>query len=177
MVIPGFSAYDISEDGVVTHLATGREVKQYCVTPDSFHRYIRVGLIDDDGNRHACNVLRLLALTYLEKPSEPCVARALDGDNLNVKLSNVAWEPYATSTKFAWKSGRYATRKHKPSLCCTQDSVDMVLNALEQLDQPVTIAELSRILDVPYSTARYSLMYLRDIGKAKGIKGKGYVIA
>lgn len=176
MVIPEFSSYDITEDGVVTHLESGRLMKVYKTCSSKHYPYMRVSLVGDDGKRHTCNVLRLLALAFLDKPDGPCTARAIDGDNLNIRLSNVQWVPYAESTTYAWKSGRYENRKPKQSTCCTRDSMELFLNTLEQLSDPVSAAELSRLLDVPYSTARYTLRTLEQHGKVKRIVWKGYVL-
>lgn len=174
MVIPGFTSYDIAKDGVVTHIASGKVIKPFKCTSREYYTYLRVGLLGDDGNRHVCNIVRLLALAYLDKPDGPCTARTIDGNPLNISLSNVKWEPYAKSTRDAWKYGRYANRKPKPNLCCTNDSIELLLTVLEQFDKPVNCAELSRLLEIPYTTVRYSVMYLISIGKVEKIKGKGY---
>ncbi len=176
MIIPGFSAYDITEDGVVTHVASGNVMKTHTVTYKVYYRYIRVRLAGDDGNIYACNILRLLALAYLGKPSVPSMARAKDGDNLNTSLSNVEWVPYAKGTLDAWERGKYEDRKPKVNKCCNEDTIELVLNTLEQLKSPVTTAELSRMLDVPYSTARYTIKALVTSGKVKTIIGKGHVL-
>lgn len=177
MIIPGFSAYDITEDGVVTYIDTGRVMRPRKTRSNEHYDYIRVSLIGDDGKQHACNLLRLLALAFIDKPDVPCVARAKDGNNLNVTLSNVEWVPYAYSTRCAWDSGKYANRKPKKSTCCTAESMEMVLNALEQLAEPTSTAELSRVLDVPYSVVRYTIMALVKHGKVKHVYRRGYVIA
>lgn len=177
MIIPGFSAYDITEEGVVTYIETGRVIKPHKVCSRKYYDYIRVSLMGDDGKQHACNVLRLLALTFLEKPEGPCTAKAKDGDNLHIALSNVEWVPYAYSTMCAWRSGRYNNRKPKANHCCTKESMELVLNTLEQLDEPIHVVDLSNMLEVPYSTARYTIKALVDIGKVKNVYGKGYTIA
>lgn len=177
MVIPGFTSYDIKENGEVTKVATGEVVKPYNVNSNSFYKYVRVSLVGDDGKRHSCNVIRLLAITYLGTPEEACLARAIDGNPLNAVLSNVTWEPYSRITKKSWDNGAYAKRKRKANNCCNEASIEMVLNALEQLSDPVTNAELSELLGVPYSTARYTTKYLLCIGKVKCIYGRGYILA
>lgn len=177
MIIPEFSAYDITEDGVVTHVESGRIMRLYKSYSSKYYPYIRVCLVGDDGKRHTCNVLRLLALAFLDKPDVPCVARALDGNSLNITLSNVAWFPYAESTMSAWKNGRYAGRKPKKSACCTSESMELVLNTLEQLEEPISVVNLSNMLEIPYSTARYTLSTLAQHGKIKNVYGKGFIKA
>jgi hypothetical protein len=168
MVIPGFSKYDITKQGVVTHVDTGIEVKRYRATSSRGYYYIRVGLIDDDGNRHACNVLRLLALTYLGDPPVPSMARAKDGDNLNISLNNVEWVPYAQSTKDAWKSGRLAKRAPRKS-ACTETVITAVLNAVLR-NGPVSAATISCEMGIPYTQVRYASYTLMQRGLIKRSK-------
>ena len=176
MIIPGFSAYDITEDGVVTHVASGKIIQHYVNTSNGFYKYAKVGIRGDDGKQHTCNVLRLLAITFLEVPEVPCVVRAKDGDNLNTTLQNVEWASYSAGPTNAWKNGSYSNRKPKKRKCCTKESIAYVLNTLEQLTYPVTTAEISRMLDIPYSTARYTIMALVESGKVKYIDRKGFII-
>lgn len=168
MVIPGFSKYDITKQGVVTHVDTGIEVKRYRTTSSRGYHYIRVGLIGDDGKRHTCNVLRLLALTYLDQPDVQCTARAKDGDNLNVSLNNVEWVPYAQSTKDAWNSGRLGKRKPR-KITCTEELISDVLNVIQQKG-PVSAATISYELDVPYTRVRYATYTLKQRGLIKRSK-------
>lgn len=177
MIIPGFSAYDISEDGVVTHVASGKVIKySKAQSKSGYYTYVRVNIKGDDGKQHTCNVLRLLALTFLGAPSQPCVARAKDGDNTNITLENVEWSTYADGPANAWQDGKYSKRTPRKRKCCTKDSMSFVLTTLEQLDYPVSTIEVSRMLDLPYSVARYTLIELLDEGKVKHIDGRGFVI-
>ena len=177
MTIPGFSAYDITEDGVVTYLETGMIMQPRKTCSSKYYDYMRVYLIGDDGRQHACNMLRLLALAFLDKPDVPCMARAKDGDNTNAVLSNVEWVPYSYTAQLNWRNGKYDNRKPKKNTCCSEESMALVLNTLEQLDKPITVAEISRLLEVPYSTARYTITALLKHGKIKNIYKRGYVLA
>lgn len=171
MIIPGFTDYDISEAGVVTKVATGKVVKHQKVKVYGYYEYVQVVLFDSNGKRHTCNVLRLLAMAFLGVPTQACTARAKDGNNANVVLSNVEWVPYAATTTEAWRNGSMKKRRARPS-SVTEDFIDLLYDTLCLYDEPVTVTELSNVLDVPYSTARYGMIALRNRGKAtKVMKG------
>lgn len=165
MIIPGFTNYDISEAGVVTHLPSGRIIKCRSSRVKGFYTYLTVSLIDDNGIRHICSVLRLLALAYIEKPDEPCMARAKDGNNANIALSNIEWAPYHEVTKRNWERGKMAGRKPRKS-SVTEEFISLLYDTLCLYDTPTTLTELSNVLEVPYSLVRYSMIALITRGKA-----------
>lgn len=166
MVIPGYSAYDITEDGVVTVIATGKVLKHRLTCVSGYYRYVNVTLISDEGKRQVCNVIRLLALTYLKKPEDLCVARAKDGDNTNAVLSNVEWVPYTEGSKQVWRRGQMANRKPRQS-SVTEEFIALLYDTLCLFDEPVSMTVLSHELDVPYSTVRYSMYALIKRNKAR----------
>ena len=165
MIIPGFSDYDISVDGLITRLSKNREVRHTVITVNGGYKYKTVVIVDDNGMHHTCNVIRLLALTYLPAPEERSVARAKDGDNTNTVLSNVEWVAYSAVTKRRWKSGKMDNRRKRQS-SVTEDFIDLLYDTLCLYDEPVTVAELSNALEVPYTTTRYAMVALRRRGKA-----------
>lgn len=165
MVIPGFSNYDISEAGVVTYLPSGKVLKQRKATVQKYYSYIQVTLINDEGKRIACNVMRLMALTYLDKPEKLCMARPKDGDYTNVQLSNVEWVPYTDASKKAWERGKMENRQPRKS-SVTEEFIALLYDTMLLFDEPVSMAALSRELDVPYSMVRYSMYALLNRGKA-----------
>lgn len=172
MIIPGFSDYDITPGGLITCLSKRRDVKHTVSTINGMYKYKTVVLVDDNGMHRTCNVIRLLAMTYLEKPEARCVARAKDNDNTNAVLSNVEWVPYADVTKRQWESGKMDGRKKRQS-SVTEDFIDLLYDTLCLYDEPVTVTDLSHVLDVPYTTARYAMVALRNRGKATKVK-KGF---
>lgn len=163
MIIPGYSRYDITEDGVVTDLAKDKVLKQYISTPHGYP-YKQVSVVDDEGTRRVISVLRLLALAYLPKPDCACMARAKDCDNTNTVLSNVEWVPCGERVQLVWKYGKMAARKKKEK-CYSEQSIALVYDTLKELNEPTSVAALSRMLDVPYSTVRYSVYALIDRGR------------
>lgn len=174
MIIPGFSNYDITTDGVVTHVSTGAIVKQYTVTSRS-SKYARVSIKSDDGYIRAYNVMTLLALTYLGKPLHEGVVRSKDGNNLNVTLSNVEWTTQSSITAQMWRDGKISGR-HVRESSYNEDSINMVYETMLAYDAPVSMAELSCELQVSYTTVRYSMTELRKRGKVRKTKGGFEVI-
>lgn len=167
MLIPGFSNYDISESGVVTCLSKNRVIKHIKARVYGYYTYLQVSLVDDTGKRRSCNVMRLLALTYLDKPEQLCTARPKDGDNTNLALSNIEWVPYTAQSKQAWHRNRdrnKSSKKRQSSV--TEESITLLYDTLCLYDEPVNMVELSHALDIPYSTVRYSMYALMQRGKA-----------
>lgn len=173
MIIPGYSNYDISESGVVTYLPTGKVIKHRKTRIKGYYSYVTVPLVADDGKHRMCNVMRLLALTYLEKPEALCTAKPKDGDSTNLALSNIEWVPYTEASKKAWARGKMACRTPRKS-SVTPEFIRLLYETMQLFDEPVTMATLSRELDVPYSTVRYSTYALINRGKAEKRKG-GFV--
>ena len=173
MTIPGFSTYDITPEGVVTSIKTGRVIPIYAVTASQYYRYKRVYIVDDTGHKRTCSVLQLLALTFLEKPDCECRVRPKDGDPTNISLDNAEWVPCGRITQEAWANGKFDNRKKK-SKVCTKESIDLLRNTLQQFDEHVTMLYLSELLSVPYSTVRYSMYYLRDHDEVEYKHGKGW---
>ena len=170
MIIPGFSNYSITKDGVVTNVHSGA-VSKHTVTSTSggFYRYTVVSIVDDSGKRRQHNVLKLLAITYLEKPQGPCTVRAKDGNNLNISLDNAVWVPYSESARRAWELGKMTDRQPRKS-CVTEESINLLYDTMLLYGVPVTMSGLSRELDLPYSTVRYSMYALMKRGKARKLE-------
>lgn len=158
MIIPGFSQYDITEDGVITETHSGRVIKQRVnVTNGKTHK--RASLVDDNGMSQTPNIIRLLALAYLKMPEKNAMAFAKDGNNLNTTLDNVVWRTRSEAMKNVWDAG-LSYRRPRESYCCTEASKQLVYDTLLAYDKPVTMMELSCELQVPYNVVRYSIAAL-----------------
>ena len=165
MIIPGFSKYDITEDGVVTEIEVNRIVEPSIVDIKT-NVYKRVCLKSDDGKVRMHSVLGLLALTYIGKAPYNHVATAIDGDNLNTHVSNVHYIPRSSVVKGAWDAGKMDGRA-KRKRCYGPFSVEMLYDAMQAYDGPVTMATLSADLQVTYSTIRYSMLELVESKKVR----------
>lgn len=163
MIIPGFSKYDITEDGIVTEAATGRVLTQHTKTIKSEYVYKRVAIVDDAGCKKQISVIKLMAITYLGIPQQPSVARAKDGDASNTVLANVEWVPCGSYSY--WINVPPSRRKRKA--CYDSASIELVYDTLKELGEPISVSALSRLLDVPYSTVRYSVYALIEHERAK----------
>lgn len=174
MIIPGFSNYDITTDGVVTHVATGKVIKPHIIKVRG-NVYKRVSIVDNSGHIRAHSILALLALTYLGKPLHNGIVRAKDGDNLNTVLDNVVCTMQAEIARELWRTGSLKDRRCRDH-CFDEDSIEMVYNAMLAYDRPVRMTELSNDLDVAYATVRYSVETLRKRNKVRKTAGGFEVI-
>lgn len=165
MIIPGYSKYDITEDGVVTRVDSGKVLRPYVNTLFNGKKYLHVSLRPDDSSiATPCNIIRLLALTYLTPPPDNTyVACAIDGDATNTVVSNVVWRDRSSLAK----RNHRPNRKKRQSTHCTEETKEMLLTAMKALDEILTMTALANILEVPYSTVRYSMKALISDGKVK----------
>lgn len=175
MIIPGFSAYNIEADGVVTRISTGAIIKPHIIKNRNSY-YARVSLRSDEGHIRVYNVLSLLALTYFGKPIHEGVVVAKDGNNLNTTLDNVKCTSISELSKQRWRDGSMDMRQ-KRAKSYDASSIEMVYEAMKAYDRPVAMTELSYDLQVPYATVRYSMMELRNANKVRKTKDGFEVIA
>ena len=176
MVIPGYSRYDITEDGVVTEIATGKEIKRH----DGDWRYIWVSVIPDgDRVRRQTNLHVLLALTFLGPRPDGHVVRFLDHNPRNITLSNIKWatrgEVRNNASNVDANGSIVGNRVPKANKACSPENTQLIYETLEILDRPVSMLELSDMLQLPYSAVRYSMYALMAMGKAAATKG-GYTL-
>ena len=89
--IPGFSRYEVSDDGNVrskTKFKRGRTMAQH---DNGGYRY--VGLVPDDGCRQVkVYVHRVVLASFVRAPLEGEQASHLNGDRADNRLSNLRWE-------------------------------------------------------------------------------------
>lgn len=163
MIIPGYSKYDITEDGIVTVASTGKVLAQNIKATSTGYTYKRVTIVDDSGYKKQVSVIKLLAIAFLGIPDCPSYARTKDGDNTNAVLSNVLWVPCGGYDRGC---AMRAPRRKKP-ICYDENSIALVYDTLKELDRPVYVAALSRLLELPYSTVRYSVYALIERGYAR----------
>lgn len=103
-VIPGFSNYTISEDGVVTNIKTG-----YIISTSISRGYKTVSIKNDTTNKSYCTgIHRLLMITF--KPVEgmdKLVVDHIDCNKTNNSLDNLEWVTSKENTHRAIKNGCY----------------------------------------------------------------------
>ena len=96
------------------------------------------------------------------------VVQAIDGNNLNVSLDNLRYITRAELSKQAWADGKLDNRKPKQK-CWSENSVEYVYDTLATFG-PMVLNELVDIMDLSYSTVRYSVDELRRQGKVRKTK-------
>lgn len=167
MKIPSFPLYDVSEDGVVTHIDSGRTMK-----PHMSNGRQLITLMGPDRKYHGVTLLSVLAEAFVgPRPNKHYVAVAKDGDKMHATADNVVWRTRHDIGQEAYNR----TQRHREATCFNKDSIDMVLNTLEQFDRPAPMTELSYLLQVPYVTVRYSILRLIEAGKVQKLDS-GYEV-
>lgn len=167
MRIPGFSIYDVTENGDVTNVCTGEKVAKHVGT----YKYIWVYVVPDgEVKPRQVNLHTLVALAFHGPRPDGFIVKFEDGNPHNVTASNLSWVKRGS---LARKTS--AVRTPRANRSCTPESVQLVYDAMVTLGKPVTMLELSCMLEVPYTTVRYSMYGLMALGKAQPAEG-GYTI-
>lgn len=166
MKIPGYSFYDIDENGTVVETATGEEIQHRLSG-----KYAWVYIVSDEkGKRAPANLHVLLALAFCGERPDGYVASFIDGDPTNVHASNVCWR-----SRRDINAEKSRNRRPKANHSNTPESRELIYETLKMLDKPVFMVELAEILDLPYSTIRYSMYHLIGEGKVHLVRG-GYMV-
>lgn len=165
MIIPGFSAYDVDEHGVVTEIATGKVIKS------KFNRYWFVRLTDDDGCRFTIGVHNLMARAFLPPIIGTDAVTFRDNNPRNIELSNIVIMSRSELSKLHIndKQGRRKSKTY------SDEARAMLLDTMSVLDGPITLADLSELLGVHYSTIRYTMQKMIEDGQAAKVEG-GFVL-
>jgi hypothetical protein len=101
--IPGYSRYAINREGIVYSNVISREISSY--TDQS--GYTMFGINPDVGNRTICGRHRLLALAFLEYPSDVdrLDVNHIDGNKQNNDLGNLEWASRKHNCDHAYSHG------------------------------------------------------------------------
>jgi hypothetical protein len=104
MTIPQYPKYEISKKGEVRNISTKKILKQKFSKP-----YFSIGLYSDDKKIHFHNIHRLVALAWLDTPSnykELQVAHN-DGNSENNHFENLAWKTPKENTHDKYKHNSF----------------------------------------------------------------------
>lgn len=101
-IVPGFSRYAISEDGVLVCAQTGERINFYSEDDG----YLKVSLYNDSGKKAMTGRHRLLALTYLPMPKtdEVLVVNHKNGIKHDDRIENLEWTTYLGNL---WHAGMH----------------------------------------------------------------------
>lgn len=99
--IPGWEGiYEVSEDGRVFSLITGKEKKTFM----SSNGYKRVTLWHN-GKQKKYSVHRLVAMAFLDNPNDYPQVNHIDGNKLNNRLENLEWCSQEMNIRHAYAHG------------------------------------------------------------------------
>ena len=127
--IPGFSRYEVSEDGQVRCV---RPIGAGKVGPRSAHRrrgYLRVRLTGDDGHTRNLSVHRAVALAHLPPPPSPehtDVAHE-DGSTDNNHFENLRWSTRSENMLDKNRHGTATRGESHPDAKLTEDQALQIL--------------------------------------------------
>lgn len=94
--------YWVSKDGRVYSIKSKR-----CLRPSNRRGYASV-LLSKDSKTKRFNIHRLVASTFLFRPSNDLVVNHIDGDKWNNHISNLEWVTPGENTKHAFRTGLHS---------------------------------------------------------------------
>lgn len=146
MVLNNFSRYDITKEGIITNINSGRVLNPII----NSNGYAYVGLRTDDNTYKNMYMHRLVALAYIPNPDNKPQVNHIDGNKLNNHISNLEWVTGSENVLHNYlinkdrvnkmKSSqlqRYA-KTSKPIICITTGSIY------------ATVQLAAKDLDIPY---------------------------
>ena len=116
--IPGFSDYEISENGKIRskermkEFKNGRtmhfEEKMKTLRTHPVNGFLMTDLIDDSGKRKTVYPHKAVAMAFLvnEKPRKQKIVMHMDGNVANNHLSNLKWSSFSESIRKGFELGK-----------------------------------------------------------------------
>ena len=98
--ITGFPNYEVSNDGDVVNLVTGRQLKPIRESTG----YLHVTLCHE-GHHHQTSVHRLVAQEFISNPDSKPFVNHIDGDKTNNQVDNLEWCTQSENMKHAYRTG------------------------------------------------------------------------
>jgi len=107
--IPGFSKYEISNEGTVRIKKNGYLL---VLSVNNKLGYVQVTLTGDDKKKHTLKPHRIVGETFLQKINGKDELNHIDGNKLNNAASNLEWCTGSENKKHAYENN-LRKRKHK----------------------------------------------------------------
>lgn len=116
--IPGFSNYEISENGEIKSYV--HKIPRYLSTWSNQYGHEYVGLTNDDGKKVKVSVHRLVAMVFIKNPNNDPVVMHQDDNPKNNSIYNLNWGTQMDNMHDCFSKGRNYT---KPVYCYNTDTV------------------------------------------------------
>jgi hypothetical protein len=110
-VVPEGGRYEVSDQGRVRNLETGRILKP----AKGSHGYHMVSLCSNE-SKNKYLVHRLIMLAFVPQPEGKTVVNHIDGDKLNNFISNLEWVDYTENNNHAWATGLMDRETHRKAV-------------------------------------------------------------
>lgn len=133
-IIKDFDSYEVTNDGVVTNLRTGRVLKY----DESSYGYRRVTLSQDSKLKRFF-VHRLVAEYFLEPIQGKAMVNHIDGIKTNNHISNLEWVTCQENTQHAFRTG---LRSQGENGAHAKLSNDLVKALCEEIARGLTRGEI-----------------------------------
>lgn len=136
--IDGFSNYGVDE----THNVIRRKDNVIIKLSVNEDGYVTLRLSDDNGKRKTLQYHRLLAIVFLDRPSnyEELQVNHIDGNKLNNDLSNLEWLTPSDNLKHAYSLGLRKSAKGNRKY--TNEQIITVCNLLEVYKSPKKVYDM-----------------------------------
>lgn len=127
-LIPNFSNYFISNDGIVT---SKRKYGNTYVRKQQVSNcgYCMIPLVDDYGKKHLKSVHRLVAEAFIPNPRNKPQVNHKNGNKCDNTVSNLEWCTAAENTKHAYESGLISIvegEDHHSAKLTKQAAIDLI---------------------------------------------------
>ena len=142
--IPGFSRYEVSQEGEVRHIKRKQLLKGR-LSQGYYSVYVSDGTI---ASRRNIYIHHLVLLTFVGPRPEGMEVRHLDGDPLNNTLSNLAYGSSAENSNDTVRHGNHNSAK-------LDERRVRIIRGLHKVDpKQFTLYKLSELFGVEHETIR-----------------------
>ena len=153
-IAPGFSTYEVSESGDLRRMSTGTRLRGH-INSDGYPEYT---LKDDSGRKRHVSAHRLVAMAFLEPPSDPKLEVAhCDGSRMNAHRHNLRWASRKSNSDDRVRHGTDMRGANNPKAKITEQDVREIRRDYREIKRPGSGRSVSE-LDAKYGLHRSTII-------------------